>query len=398
MRRLLCLLFIVLVMMNVGLAFGQEKEELESEVEERPEPGEPIRIGGLFALSGNAMHIGVPTQNVADMVVDHINKEGGINGRPVKLYMADTESNPAKAVAAFKRLVTKDRVVAVIGPTTTGAGMACMSAIGEAKIPVVGCIGGTPFVEPVEKRYWAFKSPQKTVTAVERIYTFLKKKGWKKVALLTASNKFGQEGEQSLTKIAPKYGIEILGQEAFDVKSVDMSVQLSKLDKLNPDAIICWTVGPAGAKVAKNAKQIKLKAKLFQCHGQPDPIYIKLAGEAANGTYMPSTKLMVADQLPDDDPQKSLLLKFVTEYEKERKYGEVSTHSGYAWDAMQIIAKAMGKAGTTNPQKVRDAIEKTKGYVGVSGVYNLSSKDHCGLDKDSLVMITVENGKWKLVD
>ncbi len=390
MKKLVCLSVICMLVLSTSAAFAQEKAEAKKV--------EPIRIGGLFALSGNAMHIGVPTKYVADMIVEHINKQGGINGRPIKLFVADTESNPSKAVAAFKRLVQKDKVVAVIGPTTTGSIMACMAAIREAKIPVVGCVGGTSAVEPVEKRFWVFKSPQKTVTAVECIYTYLKKKGIKKIALLTASNKFGQEGEQSLVRLAPDYGLTIVGKETFDVKDLDMTIQLSKLAKLNPEAVICWTVGPAGARVAKNAKQIEnFKAALFQCHGLPDPIYLKLAGDAANGTYMPSAKLLVADQLPDSDPQKSLLLGFVNEYENVRKYGEVSTHSGYAWDAMQIIAKAMEKAGT-DPAKVRDAIEHTKNYVGISGIYNMSPKDHCGLQKDSLVIITVKEGKWKLVE
>ena len=391
MRRRLALILISILILGAGSALCQEEAKKAEK--------EPIRIGGLFALTGNAMHIGVPSKNVADMVVEHINKAGGINGRPIKLFIADTESNPAKAVAAFKRLVQKDKVVAVIGPTTTGAGMACLSAIGEAKIPVVGCIGGTPFVEPVEKRYWMFKSPQKTVTAVERIYTYLQKKGIKRIALLTASDKFGQEGESSLKRLAKKYDLAITGQESFDVKAMDMSIQLAKLtmdEKVQ--AVICWTVGPAGARVAKNAGQMKLTADLFQCHGQPDPIYIKLAGDDANGTFMPGTKLLVAEQLPDSDPQKKLLLKFRKEYEEERKFGEVSTHSGYAWDAMQIIAQAMKKAGTTDPEKVREAIENVKGYVGISGVYNLYPKDHCGLDKDSLVILTIANGKWKLVE
>jgi branched-chain amino acid transport system substrate-binding protein len=174
-----------------------------------------------------------------------------------------------------------------------------------------------------------------------------------------------------------------------------MTVQLSKVSRAKPKAVVVWTIGPGGAIVAKNAKQARIKVPVFQCHGQPDANYIKLAGTSANGTTMPSTKLMAASQLPSSDRQKAVVTLFNKEY-KARKLGDVGTHSGYAWDAINIVARAIGKAGT-NPDRLRTAIENTKGYVGVSGVYNMSPKDHCGLGVDSLVIVRVENGKWKLV-
>ncbi len=354
---------------------------------------EAIKIGGLFDLSGKAQQIGAPTKEVAQMMVDRINKSGGLNGRQIELIVADTQSEPSQAVVALKRLLGKDKVVAVIGPTTTGAAMACMNAIEEAKIPMVACVGGDAPVNPARK--WVFKTPQRTSTAVERLYTHLKEKGLTKIGVLTASDKFGQEGEACLKSMAAKYGIEILAQESFDPNDTDMAVQWMKLASAKPQAIVVWTIGPAGAMIAKNASQNASDIPLFQCHGQPDAAYVKLAGEAANGTAMPSTKLMVGDQLPENDPQRTVVLDFAKEFQN-RKIGAMSTHSGYAWDAVQIVFEALKKAGT-EPNALRDAIEKTSGYVGVSGIYTLSPTDHCGLDINSLVMVKVENGEWKLV-
>jgi len=159
--------------------------------------------------------------------------------------------------------------------------------------------------------------------------------------------------------------------------------------------MVVWTIGPAGGIVTKNARQLKVPFPIIQCHGQPDPVYLKVAGAAAEGTIMPSTKLMVASQLPNSDPQKKVELAFVKAF-KARRLGELSTHSGYAWDAVQIIANGIKKAGT-NPDKLRAAIENTKNYVGVSGIYNMSKTDHTGLDYSSLVMVTVKNGKWVML-
>lgn len=353
----------------------------------------PIKIGGLFDLSGKAQHIGAPTKYVALMVIDKINRSGGINGRKLQLVVADTASEPSKAVVALRRLLDKDHVVAVIGPTTTGAVMACMQTVETRKIPMVACVGGDAPVVPT--RQWVFKTPQRTSTAVARLYTYLKAHKLTTVGLLGASDKFGQEGEAVLNAMAPKYGIKIVAKESFDPADVDMTVQLSKVAQKKPKAVVVWTIGLAGGIIAKNAKQAGIKIPLFQCHGQPDQNYLKLAGSAANGTMMPSTKLMVASQLPKSDRQKAVELLFVKEY-NARKIGAMGTHSGYAWDAIQIVANALKKAGT-NPTALRKAIESTKGYTGVSGVYNMTSSDHCGLNVDSLVMVKVEKGKWKLI-
>ncbi|MHB9130567.1 MAG: ABC transporter substrate-binding protein [Armatimonadota bacterium] len=352
-----------------------------------------IKIGGLFDLTGKAQNIGAPTKNVAQMVVNRINKSGGVNGRKIVLVVADTQSEPSQAVIALKRLIEKEKVVAIIGPTTTGAAMACLKTIEEAKIPMVACVGGDAPVEPTRK--WVFKTPQKTSTAVERLFTYLKAHRLTSVALLGASDKFGQEGEAVLKKLAPKYGITIVKQESFDPNDADMTVQLTKVAAAKPKAIIVWTIGPAGAIIAKNAAQAKIGIPVFQCHGQPDAYYLKLAGAAANGTMMPSTKLMTASQLPMNDKQRNEVLEFVKAYQAN-KLGELGTHSGYAWDAIQIVCNALKKAGT-DPEKLRAAIENTKGYVGVSGIYTMSADDHCGLNVSSLVMVKVVNGKWALI-
>lgn len=355
---------------------------------------EPIRIGGLFDLSGKAQHIGTPTRDVAQMITDRINKNGGLKGRPIELVVADTQSEPSQAVVALKRLVSKDKVVAVIGPTTTGAAMACLAALDEAGIPMVACVGGDAPVNPTRK--WLFKTPQRTSTAVERLYAYLKAQGLDQISLLCASDKFGQEGESDLKSQAPGRGIRIVSQESFDPTDADMTVQLTKVAAAKPKAIVVWTIGPAGAIVAKNAQQTGLKIPLFQCHGQPDASYVKLAGNAANGTAMPSTKVMVASQLPASDRQQSVINDFVKEYQA-RGIGSLSAHSGYAWDAVQIVFKAMEKAGT-EPEALRQAIETTRDYVGVSGIYNLSAEDHCGVKVDSLVIVKVQDGQWKLVE
>jgi len=363
---------------------------------------EPIRIGAFFALSGPAASIGTPTKLVAQMVVEKINKEGGIDQRPIQLVFGDTESDPTKALMEAKRLVEKEKVIAIIGPTRTDTGMAVKPYIEDtAKIPILMTVGGDPVIAGGKfgPFHWTFKTPQRTSVAVSKVYGYLKSKNLSKIALLTASDGFGKDGLLWLNQLVADYGLTITAKESFNVTDTDMTPQLVKIRESGAQALICWTIGPAGALVAKNVKQLALPIPLVQCHGQPDPKYIELAGDAAEGSIMPSTKLMVADQLPESDPQKAVIREFLSLYEGTYQYQKqypVNTHSGYAWDAVYLLANAVRQAGT-DPAKMRDVIEQTRGYVGISGIYNLTAQDHNGLGTDSLVMVRVEKGKWVLL-
>ncbi len=361
-----------------------------------------IKIGAFFALSGPAAFIGTPTKLVAEMAVAEINKKGGIHGRPLELVIGDTEGDPSKAVAIVKRFIYKDKVVAIIGPTRTGTGMAVKPIVEAARVPTIMTVGGDPVI--MDGKFgsyrYVFKTPQRSSTAVRKIYQYLQKKGLTRIALLTATDGFGKDGRKWLKKLAPEYGLTIVAEESFNPRDTDMTAQLAKIWRKRPQAIVCWTIGPAGAIVAKNVKQLGITVPLFQCHGLPDPKYIELAGPAAEGNLMPSTKLMAWEQLPDSDPQKPVIAHFVRLYKEIYHYDRrfpINTHSGYAWDAIMILARALEKVGPDR-EKLREAIENTKGYVGISGIYNITPEDHNGLDESSMIIVKIRNGRWMLED
>ncbi|MBN2427746.1 MAG: ABC transporter substrate-binding protein [Deltaproteobacteria bacterium] len=359
-----------------------------------------IKLGAFFDLSGPASFIGTPTKLVAEMVVAEINKNGGVNGKQIELVVGDTQGDPAKAASLAKKFIYKDKVVAIVGPTRTGTGMNVKGIVEKAKIPTVMTVGGDPVIMGGKfgSYDYVFKSPQRSEVAVKRLFSYLQEKKLHRVALLYAADGFGKDGSRWMEKLAPEYGIEFVTRESFGPKDTDMTSQLTQAKNAKPQALICWTIGPAGSIVAKNKIQLGIDLPLFQCHGLPDPKYIELAGTASEGDRMPATKLLVADELPNDDPQKKVILHFLNLYRDVYHYDKefpINTHSGYAWDAITLVAEGIKKAGT-QPDALRKAIENTKGYVGVSGIYNLTKEDHNGLGIDSMVMVEVKNGKFVL--
>lgn len=212
----------------------------------------------------------------------------------------------------------------------------------------------------------------------------------KKVALATVNNAYGDSGRAEFEKAAAKGGITIVAQEKFEQDDTIITSQLTSIKKLEPDAVICWAIPPAASSFTTNYRQLGINAPLIHSSGVGNQKYIELAGDAANGTVFPVERLLVAEQLPDSDPQKAVTTEYAQQYEKT--FGPRSTFGGHAYDAVKIIAQALEKAGP-DPAKIRDEIEKTS-FTGVTAIFNFSPADHSGLTKDSLILVEVREGNW----
>lgn len=354
----------------------------------------PVKIGALFSVTGPASPLGEPERNTAVMMVDEINKAGGIKGRKLELIVYDTQGDATKAVQAVNKLIKDDKVVAIIGPSTTGDSMAIIPVVEKSQIPLVSCAAGVKITDPVKR--WVFKTAQNDVLAVMRIYKNLQKQKISRVAILTVSDGFGSSGREQLKLQAKEFDISIISDETYGPKDTDMTVQLTKIRNSAAQAIICWGTNPGPALVARNAKQLGIKLPLYMSHGVSSKKFIDLAGEAAEGIMLPSGKVIVADQLPDSDLQKKTLLNYVNKYRVKYKV-EGDHFGGHAYDAIMLIKNAMEKGGFT-PAAIRDQLEKTKKFAGIGGTFSFSAQDHAGLTSDAFVLVKVEKGDWKLIN
>lgn len=353
----------------------------------------PIRIGALFAVTGPAAFLGEPERNSAKMVIDEINKAGGINGRKLELVAYDTTGDATKAVQLATKLIKDDKVVAIIGPSTTGETMAVIPVAEKEHIPLISCSAGSKITDPVKK--WVFKTAQNDSLAVGRIYEYLQKMKQTRVSILTVSDGFGASGREQLKSQAAKYGITVVSDDTYGPKDTDMTAQLTKIRGSHSQAIICWGTNPGPALVAKNVRQLGIKTPLFMSHGVSSKKFIELAGDAAEGIKLPSGKVVVADILPGSDKQKKSLMAFVKDYQKHYK-AEGDHFGGHAWDAVMLIRNAVDN-GADTAAAIRDHLEKTRGYAGIGGSFNYSAQDHAGLGKDAFVLVEVRNKDWVIV-
>jgi branched-chain amino acid transport system substrate-binding protein len=349
-----------------------------------------IKVGAILAVTGPASFLGAPEAKTLEMLVQEANAKGGWGGKKIQLVVKDSQASPEKAISFAKQLIEEEKVLAIIGPSTSGETMAIKNVAEEAKTLLLSCAAAEVIVNPVAKH--VFKTPQKDSDAVIRIFEQMKKMGATKIGVLSSNTGFGKAGKEQIEKLAPQHGIQIAASEVYAAAATDLTAEVTKMKAAGVQAIVNWSIEPAQALVIKNARQIGLTIPIFQSHGFGNIQYVTTAGAAAEGVIFPAGRLLVADELPASNPQKKVLVGYKNAY--EARYKEpVSTFGGHAWDAFEILAEAVRRAGT-DPEKVRSAVEGLHGFVGTGGVFNFSATDHNGLDASAFEMLTVKGGRF----
>jgi branched-chain amino acid transport system substrate-binding protein len=349
-----------------------------------------IKVGAILAVTGPASFLGSPEAKTLEMMVADINAKGGIGGKKVVLIIKDSGASSEKAISFAKQLIEEEKVLAIIGPSTSGETMAIKALAEESKTPLLSCAAAEVIVNPVAS--YVYKTPQKDSQAVIRIFQQMKKMGISKIGVLSSNTGFGKAGKDQIEKLAAEHGIQIVVSEVYDSKATDLTAEVTKIKAANVQAIVNWSIEPAQAIVIKNARQLGLTIPIFQSHGFGNIGYVKAAGVAAEGVIFPAGRLLIADQLPASNPQKSVLVSYKNEYEARYKE-DVSTFGGHAYDAMLLFTDAVKKGGTDRA-KVRAELEGLKGVVGTAGIFNMSPTDHNGLGLDAFEMLTVKDGRF----
>jgi branched-chain amino acid transport system substrate-binding protein len=356
-----------------------------------------IKIGSVLSVTGPSSFLGEPEDKTLRLYVDRINAAGGIAGKKIELVIYDDGGDANKARTFATRLIEDDEIVAMVGGTSTGSTMAMIPVFEEAQVPFISLAGAIEVVDPVRK--FVFKTPHTDKMACEKIFEDLKKRNLTKIGMISGTDGFGASMRAQCVKVAPTYGMQIVSDETYGPRDSDMTAQLTKI-KNTPgvQAVVNPGFGQGPAIVTRNYAQLGMTGTPFyQSHGVASKSFIDLAGAAAEGVRLPAAALLVGDKLPETDPQKKVVTEYRQAYESATKQ-PVSTFGGHAYDGLFILVDAIKRANSTDPKKIRDEIEKTKGFVGTGGIVNMSAADHLGLDLSAFRMLVIKGGDWNLAD
>jgi branched-chain amino acid transport system substrate-binding protein len=363
-----------------------------------PAQSTSYKVGLVVSITGPNSSLGIPERDTALMIQDQVNKAGGIQGpdgakHNLEIIVEDDASDASKATLAAKKLVEQDNVAVLIGSSGSATSMAMIETATKNEIPMISLAAASTIVNPIADRKWIFKTAQESRVVVEVQVDYLKAKGITKIASLAVNNAFGKDSVDAMNALYPAAGIQILGSETFQPGDKDFTAQLTKIKGLNPEAVIVHATSGEGAPLAVQYRSLGFTVPLINNHGIGNQDFIKLAAASAENVLFPIGKLLVVSSLPDSDPQKAVLAKYIADYTAATNGKAMSTFGGHGYDAVQIAIAGLKTVGSDRV-KLRDYFETVTGYVGVTGTFNMSASDHVGIGKASLVLVEIKNGAW----
>ncbi len=359
-------------------------------------PKRAHNVGALFALTGPPSVIGEPQRKTAEMIQGWVNAAGGFSGNPLQVIVYDTKGDKEIAALALGKLIEKEGVVAAIGTSRYGISPSVVPIIGKHNVPFISCNAPPEMPRWIKGKAWFF-ALKGYRQAVEAICEHLRKRRIAKIGILTPTSEFGHEGRTGLIKLAPKYGIDIVGDEKYKPEEKDIKAHVNRVKGTDAQAIINWSDGDSQVEICRSWKDLKVKVPLYQGPEFGDRRMIELAKGKAEGVLCPCQRLLLVEKLPIEDPQMPALIAYTHSFKKKFAI-EASPSGGYAWDALWMIVEALRIVGP-DKKGIRDYLEESiKNWPGVTGVFTMSRGDHCGLTKEAFMMGVVKGGKWTVAD
>ncbi|MEO6030459.1 MAG: ABC transporter substrate-binding protein [Burkholderiaceae bacterium] len=357
-----------------------------------------IHVGVILSTTGPAASLGIPEQQTVLMW------PAEMAGQKVRFTVLNDASDTTAAAKNTARLITEDKVDVIIGPSVTPTSLAAVEVAGNAGVPIVSLAGGGAIVLPQDgPRRWAFKlSPTEPIAINLVLDHFLQNKG-KTMATIGFATSYGEGFLKQFEPIAKERGVKITTSERYNANDQGVTAQVLKIMATNPDAVYIFASGTPGALPQIELANRGYKGLVYQTQGVANNDYLRIGGKSLEGSYMTVAPALVPEQLAASNPIRKPALDYVQRFEAKHGAGSRSLFGATAWDAMLIVEgasrEALKKAKPGTPEfrsALRDAIEGLHEFVGAEGVYNMTPKDHNGVDRRSQVLVRIEDGKWKL--
>jgi branched-chain amino acid transport system substrate-binding protein len=357
-----------------------------------------LKVGVITSLSGPVSGLGVPYNKGIQAAQAY---KPTVGGRKVQVIVLDDASDPATAARNARKLVTEDKVDLLIGTSGVPGALAIAAVARESKTPL---ISPTPVTVPPEDAGWTVTVSQPFPLMVSAVVDKMKQSGIKSVAFIGFSDALGDLAYDSLVKAATPAGIKVVANERYARGDSSVAGQVLKIVAARPDAVFAGNSGSPGALPYIALRERGYKGQIYGTHGLINADFVRVAGASAEGLMVPSGPVMVADQLPADNPVRKIALDFRKAYQQVHGAPPTDAFSAYTFDAWLLFADAAQRAlskkvepGTPEfRQALHDAIAQTHELPGTHGVFSFKPNEPYGLDKRSAVVIKLDKGQWKL--
>jgi branched-chain amino acid transport system substrate-binding protein len=343
-----------------------------------PATGEPIKIGLIASMSGTAAAPSPSMVNAVQLEVDAVNANGGVNGRPIELVIVDDKSDPATAASVATKLITSDKVTAILGPLSTPPCLAVQPLAEKYEVPLLRW--DTPTLDAPElKEKWSFICSVGPYDVADALEKQIAAEGWKKIAAAADILPPNFQSLQLLQQDAASKGFEInYLQDTWQLDATDLTPQINKIFDAykadNPDVLFVMSAITQTPLLQKGLLSLGVTVPIQSGPVSGHPAILAMGPEAVEGLLFLGAGITNPSQLPDTYQNKDLLIDFATRF--KATYDEDATlFAGAGYDSFHILLEGL-KAGGDDKAKVRDAIEALKDFPVSQGVVNYTPDDH----------------------
>ncbi|MCK9260553.1 MAG: ABC transporter substrate-binding protein [Azoarcus sp.] len=357
-----------------------------------------VKVGVISSATGPTALVGIPQKNSVPLLPT---KVGDLT---VEYIALDDASDSTASVTAVKKLLSEEKVDAIIGPSGSPNAMGAIQFVAEAGVPMLAPVGTAAVVLPMtEQKKWVFKTTQNDDIIAKALTEHMVKAGVKTLGLIGTADPYGENWAKVMGGLAEANGIKIVASEKFQRSDSSVTGQALKLIGAKPDAVLVTAPGGPSVLPQTTLFDMGYKGQMYQTHGAALPDFLKLGGKKVEGTILAASLMLVLPEIADSNPSKKVAADYIAAYEKLHG-NKPATFGANVYDAGLLLKQAIplaalkGKPGTPEFRSaLRDALEQTKELVGTQGVYNMTPADHSGFDDRGRVMITVKNGNWTLL-
>jgi branched-chain amino acid transport system substrate-binding protein len=358
-----------------------------------------LRIGVIVSATGPAASLGIPQQNTVALLPHEI------GGKKVEYIVLDDASDTTTAVKNIRKLTSEDHVDVVIGSSVTPNALAMTDPAAESQTPVISLAASVAIITPMDaKKAWVFKTPQNDSLMAGAVMDHMLAHHVQSVAFIALTDSYGQSWINEMTKLCSANNVKIVASESYQAVDTSATGQVLRVIAAKPDAVLIASRGTPAVLPQRTLREREYAGPIYQTHGVANNDFLRVGGKDVDGTIVPVGPVLVAAQLPDTNPVKAQALAYTRAYEGAYGTNSVTTFGAHLWDASLVLQRAIpealksGQPGTVEFRRaLRDAIENVRDLILSQGVMNLSKIDHGGLDSRARVMVTIENGHWKLI-